>query len=482
MESTIMKAITRRRFLKGTLAGSAVAALAPYSRVRGANNDVRVAVVGFNSQGSNHIKYFGKLPGVRVAALCDVDRDVIDREAKKFKERSEQVDTYVDVRKLLDDKNIDVIVTATPNHWHSLVTVWACQAGKDVYVEKPVSHDIWEGRKMVEAARKYNRIVQAGTQRRSDEGLAQAFEYIRQGNLGKILRARCYYFSPRGPIGKVNGPQTVPANIDYDLWTGPATLTPLMRKNLHYDWHWQWLYGNGDLGNNGIHFLDEVRWALGYSGLAPRVISFGGKFLWDDDRQTPNAQVAYFDYKPAPIIFEMRNLPQKKGDSAMDLTYRRSRADTVIECEGGYFAGGWAYDYQDNKLKQFKVTGGEGHHVNFIKAVRSRKVSDLNADVLQGHLSTALCHTGNISYQLGRMAARADIAKSFESNEVLLDAYERLCEHLVQNEVDLQTPQVLGPWLAVDSDAERFVGELGNEANMYLSRNYREPFIVPEKV
>lgn len=478
-----MKSLTRRRLLKNALAGSAVAAITPYSRVLGANNDLRVAVVGFNSQGSNHIKYFSRISGVRVTALCDVDRDVIDREAKKFKDRNEPIDTYVDVRKLLDDKNIDAIVTATPNHWHSLVTIWACQAGKDVYVEKPVSHDIWEGRKMVEAARKYNRIVQAGTQRRSDQGLIQAIEYIRQGNLGKILRARCYYFSARGPIGKVNGPQTVPGNIDYNLWTGPATLTPLMRKNLHYDWHWQWLYGNGDLGNNGIHFLDVCRWALGYSHLPPRAISFGGKFLWDDDRQTPNAQVVYFDYKPAPIIFEMRNLPQKKGDSAMDLTYRRSRTYVVIECEGGYYSGGWAYDYEDKKLKQFKVTEGEGHHANFIKAVRSRKVSDLAADILQGHLSTALCHIGNISYLLGRAADRGDIVNSLQSSEVPLDAYERLCEHLSLNEVDLQqTPMTLGPWLAMDSDAERFVGDLSNEANMYLARNYRQPFIVPEKV
>ncbi|MHC4540475.1 MAG: Gfo/Idh/MocA family protein [Planctomycetota bacterium] len=433
-----MKRTTRRRFLKGTLAGASAVALAPYSRVLGANDDVRVGVVGFRGQGSNHIKYFSRIPGVRLVALCDADRNVIDREVGKLRESNRKVHAYIDVRRLLEDKNIDAVITATPNHWHSLVTVWACQAGKDVYVEKPVSHDIWEGRKMVEAARKYGRIVQAGTQRRSDGGLMQAFEYIRQGNLGKILRARCYYFSPRGPIGKVNGPQTVPASIDYNLWTGPATLMPLMRKNLHYDWHWQWPYGNGDLGNNGIHFLDVCRWALGYSDLAPRVISFGGKFLWDDDRQTPNAQVAYFDYKPAPIIFEMRNLPRKKGDSAMDLTYRRTRADTVIECEGGYFAGGWAYDYNDKKLKQFKVSGGGSHHANFIKAVRSRKVSDLNADILQGHLSTALCHMGNISYRLGRTAGHADIARSLGSNDMLLDAYERLREHLTLNEVDVQ--------------------------------------------
>ena len=478
-----MKTFTRRTFLKGTLAGATAAAIAPYSHVLGANDDLRVAVVGFRGQGSNHIKYFSRIPGVRVVALCDADRSVIDREANKFKERNEKVDTYVDVRRLLEDKSIDAIITATPNHWHALVTVWACQAGKDVYVEKPVSHNIWEGRKMVEAARKYNRIVQAGTQRRSDGELAAAFEYIRQGNLGKVLRARCYYFSPRGPIGKVNGPQPVPESVDYNLWTGPAPMAPLMRKNLHYDWHWQWPYGNGDLGNNGIHYIDVCRWALGYTTMAPRAISFGGKFLWDDDRQTPNTQVAYFDYDPAPIIFEMRNLSRKKGDSAMDATYRKTRAPVVIECEGGYFAGGWAWDNKGEKIKQFKVTGGGGHHANFIKAVRSRKVSDLNADILQGHLSTAACHMGNISYRIGPEASRDDIVQSLKSNSVLLDAFERFQEHLLMHVVNVQeTPRIMGPWVTIDPDTERFVGEFSDQANAYLSRNYREPFVVPENV
>jgi hypothetical protein len=336
---------------------------------------------------------------------------------------------------------------------------------------------------MVEAARKYDRIVQAGTQRRSDEGLMQAFEYIRQGHLGRVLRARCYYYSPRGPIGKVDGPQPIPKTVDYDLWTGPAPMAPLMRKKLHYDWHWQWPYGNGDLGNNGIHFIDECRWALGYSALAPRVISFGGKFLWDDDRQTPNTQVAFFDYKPAPIIFEMRNLPRKKGDAAMDATYRRIRTDVVIECEGGYFAGGWAYDYDDRKIRQFKVTGGGSHHANFIKAVRSRKVGDLNADILEGHLSTALCHMGNISYRLGRTASRDEIVKSVRANSELLDAFDGFQEHLLLNVVDVQkTPRILGPWLTMDCNTEEFVGEFSDSANMHLSRNYRKPFVVPEHV
>ena len=462
-----MKPLTRRTFLKGSVVGGAAAALAPYSRVLGANDDIRVAVVGFRSQGSNHIKWFGNIPGVRVVAICDADRNLIDREVAKLKERNQKADTYVDVRKLLQDKNIDAIITATPNHWHSLITIWACQAGKDVYVEKPVSHNIWEGRKMVEAARKYKRIVQAGTQRRSDEGLVEAIEYIRQGNLGKILRARCYYFSPRGPIGKVNGPVPIPKGVDYNLWTGPASLEPLMRKNLHYDWHWQWLYGNGDLGNNGIHFLDVCRWALGYKSLAPRAVSFGGEFLWDDDRQTPNTQVAFFDYEPAPIIFEMRNLPRKKGDSAMDVTYRRTRADTVVECEGGYFAGGWAYDYDDKNLRQFKVSGG----------------GNLNADILDGYPSTALCHMGNISYRLGRTASREEIAQSTGPKKDLLDAFERASEHLSLNNVDLkETPMTLGPWLTMDSGTERFAGDFSNEANLYLSRNYREPFTVPAEV
>ena len=478
-----MKRLTRRAFTKTAMAGGAALAMAPYSRVLGANDDIRVAVVGFRSQGSNHIKYFSRIPGVRVVALCDADTSFIDREVKKLKEQKRRVDTYVDVRKLLEDKNIDAIITATPNHWHSLVTVWACQAGKDVYVEKPVSHNIWEGRKMVEAARKHNRIVQAGTQRRSDEGIAAAFEYIKQGKLGRILRARCYYFSPRGPIGKVDGPQPIPETVNYDLWTGPAPMKPLMRKKLHYDWHWQWPYGNGDLGNNGIHFIDTCRWVLGYSHLAPRVISFGGKFLWDDDRQTPNTQVAFYDYKPAPIIFEMQNLPRKKGDSAMDVTYRRIRTYMVIECEGGYYAGGWAYDYNDKKIKQFKVSGGGSHHVNFIKAVRSRKVSDLNADILQGHLSTALCHMGNISYRLGQTASRDDIMDSVKSKKVLTDSFESFQEHLLQNVVNVhKTPRILGPWLTMDSDTERFTGEFSDEANRHLSRDYREPFVVPERV
>ena len=484
-----MRRIARRDFIKSSVAAGFSLAL-PFSHARGANDDIRVAVVGIRSQGSNHIKWFGKIPGVRVVAICDADKEFLDREEKKFKDRNEKVDIYVDYRKLLEDKNIDAIITATPNHWHALVTVWACQAGKDVYVEKPVSYNIWEGRKMVEAARKYNRIVQAGTQRRSDEGLQEALQYIKQGHLGKILFARCFYYGARGSIGKVDGPQPIPESVDYDLWTGPAPLTPLMRKNLHYDWHWVWSTGNGELGNNGIHFIDVCRWALGQASLAPRVMSIGGRFGWDDDGQTPNTHIVMLDYKPAPIICEIRNLPRKTGDSAMD-HYREIRLGSLIQCENGYFAGGWAYDNDGKKIRQFKRSGGGGHHANFIKAVRSRNVTDLNADILQGHLSTTLCHMGNISHQLGQAlqteggqaSSRQQILEAIKGDKEMLDSFERFQEHLLLNGIDVQkTPRILGPWLTMDAAKEQFIGEFSEQANKLVNRTYRAPFVVPEKV
>ena len=474
---------TRRSFIKRSFAAGAASSLLPFTQVRGANDDVRVGVIGLRSQGSNHVKWFHKIPGVRVVAICDPDQAFLERESAKMKAQNTPVKTYRDLRKLLDNPDIDAVIIATPNHWHALAAVWACQAGKDVYVEKPVSHNIWEGRQIVRAARKHQRIVQTGTQNRSDEGLRAAFDYIRQGKLGRILRARCYYYGRRGGIGKVDGSQPVPETVDYNLWTGPAPLQPLMRKNLHYDWHWQWAHGNGDLGNNGIHYIDLLRWALGYQNLAPRVMSVGGKFLWDDDRETPNTQIAFYDYQPAPIIFEMRNLTSHTGSKAMDLTYRRQRAPVIIECEGGYFAGGWIWDYQDKKIKQFEVSGGGSHHENFIKAVRSRKISDLNADILQGHLSTALCHMGNISHRLGQAATRPEIVEAIGDHAPLPEMFERVQDHLLLNNADIQkTPRILGPWLTMDSKQERFTGPLSDQANALVKDDYREPFVVPAEV
>ncbi|TFG44682.1 MAG: gfo/Idh/MocA family oxidoreductase, partial [Candidatus Brocadiia bacterium] len=263
-----MSRMTRRSFMKGSLlsaAGISVAstlASSARAQVRGANDDIRVAVVGFRGKGKGHVESFHKLDGVRVVALCDVDKTIIDREVKKFTDRNEKVDTYTDVRKLLEDKNIDAIVTATPNHWHALVTIWACQAGKDVYVEKPIHHSVSEGAPMMAAAKKYNRIVQSGLQGRSDPSLAESAEFLQAGNLGKILYAHCLCYNRRESIGKY-GVQAVPDYIDYDLWCGPAPLQPLKRKTVHYDWHWFWETGNSDLVNQSIHDMDLCRWLIG---------------------------------------------------------------------------------------------------------------------------------------------------------------------------------------------------------------------------
>ncbi len=493
-----MKKITRRDFMKSSMAAG-VALAVPFSRVRGANDDIRVAVVGFRGHGRTHINAYLKIPGVRVVALCDADRDVLARGEAEFKARNQKVDTYVDVRKLLEDKDIDAVSTATPNHWHSLVTVWACQAGKDVCVEKPVSHNIFEGRKMVEAARKYNRIVQADLDLRSSEGLVEAVRSIQRGELGNIVVVRGFCYKRRKSMGKVSGPQKVPESVDYNLWCGPAPMGPLMRKNLHYDWHWVWATGCGEIGNNGPHHLDVCRWVLGRNELPRRVMSIGGRFGYDDDGETPNTQIAIYDYEPIPIIYEVRGLPTHKGSPAMDIycavsatgVFMRSgqpgpspNTGVVVQCEDGYadLRGRIFYDNKGKEIKRFEAKS-PGPQANFIKAVRSRKISDIMTDILEGHLSTALCHMGNISHRIGAESSNEQIKEIIKGDKDSLEAFERFEGHLRANGVSLdKTPAVLGPWLGMDSSKERFFGKFSKRANRLLSRSYRKPFVVPEQV
>ena len=493
-----MSRLTRRDFIKSSMvAGAAIAMAAPFSKVRGANSDIRHAIVGVGSKGAGggnrlggHCMDFSRIEGVRIVAVCDADQNRLDRAVRLLQEAGHTAKGYKDVRELLEDKDIDTISSPTPNHWHSLVTVWSCQAGKDMYIEKPASHEIWEGRKMVEAARKYNRIVQNGTQRRSSEAYQSAYKWIKEGNIGAIKWSRGFCYKPRnnpdGTIYETNGPQPVPEGVDYNLWCGPADMMPLRREKLHYVWHWMWSTGCGDIGNQGAHEVDEARWALGDPGLAPRVISIGGRFGVDDNADTANTQIAFFDYKPAPMIFEVRGLPAKKGVRYME-RYRGVDIGVLIQCENGYFSagegGGWAYDNDGNQIKQFAGAGGGGHAQNFIDAVRSRKVSDLNADIEVGHKSAALCHMGNISYRLGRKMSIDDIKSAIGDNVELMDSFDRMVEHLKANEIDFEKePVTMGPMLTMDPEKERFVGEHSDWANMLIKRNYREPFVVPDQV
>lgn len=489
-----MKKINRRSFLKNSaLAATALSFTAKsWSQVPGANEDIRVAVVGFNGRGENHISGFKKQKGARLVALCDVDSRVLQRGVGALAKEEISVRGYTDVRKLLEDKNLDAVTIATPNHWHALAGIWAIQAGKDVYTEKPISHNVWEGRQFVKAARKYNKIVQAGTQSRSSvEGIKQAVAWVKEGNLGKILIARGLCYKPRKSIGKISAPQAVPESVDYDIWCGPAEKLPLMREKLHYDWHWVWNTGCGDLGNQGIHQMDIARWFLGVNELSPRVFSVGGRLGYDDDGETPNTQIVYHDYPDAPLIFEVRGLPeskaaQAKGWAPMD-KFPKDHGGSVaviIHCEGGHvlvpnYNEATAYDKAGKELKKWK--GSEDHFANFSKAVRSRKIADLNADILEGHLSSALCHTGNISYRLGFQKSADEIREQIKGDRDASATFDRMAEHLKANDVDINLSKVtLGPVLKMDPKTETFQNSV--EGNALLTRHYRRPYVVPEQV
>ncbi len=481
-----MQNINRRSFLKSTAMVAAAASLPArsWAQVTGSNSDVRMAIVGFGGRGQSHISAFDKMDGVRITAFCDVDNGVLGKEIDKFKKAGKQVEQFSDIRKMLESKNIDAVSMATPNHWHALGGIWALQAGKDVYTEKPVSHNVWEGRQFVEAARKYNKIVQTGTQSRSSlEGIGQAVKWVREGNLGKILVARGLCYKPRPSIGKADGPLPIPANVDFDLWCGPAEKLPITRKKFHYDWHWIWNTGNGDLGNQGIHQMDIARWFLGEMELAPTVISAGGRLGYIDDGETANTQIIYQGYEKAPLIFEVRGLPSETGGKNMD-KYKGASVGVIIECEGGYvtvpnYSSATAHDKDGKEIK--KWSGSEDHFKNFMTAVKSRKSQELNADILEGHLSSALCHTGNISYRLGKKANPAENREVLKSDKGMSATFDRMAEHLSKNGVDITKEQVtLGVPLKMNTKTEKF---LGNEAaNAMLTRPYRAPYIVPEKV
>jgi len=484
---------SRRTFLKATaLAAGATLATrfvpSVWSQPSGANGDIRVAVIGLNQKGAAHLRQLVELPGVRIVALCDVDPRILAREVEILKAKQISVFATTDARALLDRADLDAVVIASSDQWHALHTIWALQAGKDVYIEKPVCRTIWEGQRMLAAAAKSGRMVQTGTQSRSDPGIAEGVAAIQSGRLGKIqwIHSLCYRL--REGIG--HRLPWYPDWLDYDRFCGPTPITPLVRGQLHYDWHWQWATGGGDLSNIGVHQLDIARWFAGNPPLPRRALSFGGRFGVDDCGETPNTQLAIYDFPEFPVYFEIRGLPEKPGVRAMDRV-RGIREGTIVQCEHGYYAGysgGGLYDNEGKRLTLIKGDGGGGHMANFLAAVRSRRAGDLAAPLAGGFTSSACCHFGNISYRVGRSTSPGEIGQAVGNYPVAQAQLTQIQQHLAVHQVDLaRTPLTLGPWLELDAPSAGITTVTGGadasaleRARFLLQDTQRPPYLIPE--
>jgi len=461
---------TRRGFLKQSAAFGATFAIAAHpGRVLGANDAIHVGVAGIHGRGGAHIGEFSRMPGVQVTHLIDPDSNLFAGKAKGLEQRNGRKPVCLqDIRKALEDKDLDVVSIATCNHWHSLITVWACQAGKDVYVEKPCSHNIFEGRQCVEAARKYKRIVQHGTQRRSG-GQWQKARDIAAGKHGKLTLVRARSYRVRKGIGFAK-PEPVPSGLDFDIWLGPAPKQPFHRNLVHYRWHWFWDTGNGDIGNNGPHWSDMARWLIPNATLPKRVMSLGGRFLWKDQGQTPNLQMAVYDFGDVKMIFEVTDLkPALKGRP--DLVFDKDAKVEPIEI------------HTPPDVRSPVAPRGPGGSIfkNFIECVRSRKPEDLDAHILEGHYSSSLCHLANISYRLGTDVPFNKKTGALGDDKEVAATFQWLCDVLKANDYKLgEGTYRLGRTLEFDPETEQFIGD--DEANKLLTRPYRKPFVVPRKV
>ena len=444
---------------------------------KSANEKLIGAVIGVNGRGDTHIKELTSHKGVELAYICDIDTKVGNKRCDEIAKSTGRRPKYVqDLRKLLEDKSVDFVSIATPNHWHSLAAIWAMQAGKDVYVEKPVSHNVSEGRRDVQVAAKEKRICQVGTQSRSSPGLHEAVAYLKAGKLGEVNLARGLCFRSRGSIG-AKGNYPIPKDVNYDLWSGPAQIKPLTRPKFHYDWHWQWDYGNGDIGNQGVHQMDIARWGLGINGLASSVIAYGGRFGYEDAGETPNTEVTILEFGDKTLAFEVRGL------KTSDLL--GAKVGVIFYGTEGYmvapdYFSATVFDTKGKLVKSFKQ-GGD-HFGNFLSAVRTRSPQQLNAPIVEGHLSAALCHLGNISFRLGDLhtaGETADRLKQINTHENVQETLDRTIAHLNENSVKLGGDMKfrVGEGLHFDPQAETFVAS--ERANRFLTRDYRAPFVVP---
>ena len=479
--------VTRRQFIHRAATITAINALpVGCSRPKGSHDDIRIGIIGFHGQGGFHLQELLRADGVRIVALCDVDTRVIDKGVALLKKEGLVARTYADFRKCCEDKEIDGVVIATPNHTHTLIAMTAMANGKHVYVEKPVSHNLWESRRLVEAAAKRPKlIVQHGLQRRSDFGWMEAIAWLNEGNLGKITLSRGINFKSRESIGQVTEPTRVPKFVSYDLWCGPRPVVPLMRPKLHYDWHWQWPYGNGDIGNQGPHQLDVARWALQQMSFPRRVMSIGSRWGYDDDGQTPNNQMALFDYANGPpLLFDNRGLPMKDMDWRIEPVFKIGgfscpRIGNVIHCEGGIVAESKAYDHSGKTIRKFSLDGGDHRH-SWLESIRAGKQKSDNLSILNGHLSSALAHLANISHRIGRKMKPDEVRERLQGDAAALETLNDFDANLAANQIDVGTHNAtVGPWVQFDPEKETFTGEFAEEANKLVTEEYRDEFKLP---
>lgn len=478
---------TRRQFAQGALASMATIAIGgtkASGRILGANETIRVAVAGLNGRGSAHVSEYLKQKNVEIAWLIDPDSRTWQKRLKQVSDGKQPSTpkTTKDVRKALEDKTLDAVSIATPNHWHSLMTIWSCQAGKDVYVEKPCSQNVLEGRVAVEVARKTNRIVQHGTQSRSSDDWARLAEIVKSGKYGKLLVSRALCYKLRPSIG-FRDVKPVPSELDYDLWTGPAPKNPFHENLVHYNWHWFWDYGNGDIGNQGVHQMDIARWMIPGATLPIAAFSVGGRVGYKDQGQTPNTQIGWLDFGPdkAKLVFEVRAFPSDK--------YWGEQIGNVLHFEEGIVAGkkffpkGKGTGEPIAKVEAPKRGVGGGIFGNFLEGVRSRKREGLDADILEGHYSSACCHLVNIAYRLGQKAEFDPTGRGLPGGEVMAETLVRMRDHLASKGITLDGKDNLyhvGKQLKFDPQQERFPEDV--DANALLTRPLREGYGIPEKV
>jgi predicted dehydrogenase len=390
------RAISRRTFSKGGAAAFAAALAVPavHTSAESPNERIVVGVMGL-SRGRALALTFHRQPNTLVKYVCDADRRRAEETAKELAKQDGQAQPLVDFRRILDDPEVDVLVVATPDHWHAPASILACAAGKHVYVEKPCSHNPAEGEMLVAAARKYNRQVQMGNQRRSWPAIQEAMQRLQEGVIGKVVVARTWYTALRGPIGRLKE-APVPDWLDWDLWQGPAPRVPYREGIVHYNWHWFWHWGTGEIGNNGVHCIDLARWGLAVD-YPDTVTSGGGKLYFDDDQETPDTQVVTYLFGRKMIIFECRNW-HRRGfeDQTFGASFFGDQGSLVI-----IGAGYRIYDRQDKLLEEKSGPGGDAIHIaNFLDAIRGN--AKLNSEILEGHKSTLLCHLGAISHRVGR--------------------------------------------------------------------------------